>query len=79
MYYVSGTTSGLGNLSITLEDWLDSAGQQLSVTQSQAYFTVVADGNDVALTYYAVPEPATWVILVTGGAMVALRRRRRQR
>jgi hypothetical protein len=77
----AGTTTGIGNLSLTIADWLDGNGATLSSLRDGATFSVGLVGQDVVLTYdvAAVPEPATIVLAATAAAGLALRRRRNAR
>jgi len=38
----------------------------------------IGDTSQIYLTYSAIPEPATWMLLVAGGSLVAASRRRRR-
>jgi autotransporter-associated beta strand protein len=77
IWQVSGTTTGLGNLSILGDNWRDSSGKWFKDVLPDAGFSITwgANGRDVILSY--VPEPATWVSLLAGGAILAWRMRRR--
>jgi autotransporter-associated beta strand protein len=58
----------------------DSLGSTLTSVRSNASFAWNQQGNDVYLTYTAVPEPSTYALLVLAAAALgfhALRRRRR--
>jgi hypothetical protein len=58
----------------------DSLGSTLNSVRSNASFAWNQEGNDVYLTYTAVPEPSTYALLVLAAAALgfhALRRRRR--
>lgn len=75
-----GTTTGLSNLSIG-GSLLDSVGNSLSPT-TRGYFTTIRAGQDVMLTFVAVPEPSTIAMTIVGLAGIAARgwqiRRRQQ-
>jgi len=78
LWDVTGTTSGVGSLAITVADWLDATGATLSSVRPYASFAVAQQGSDVVLTYTAVPEPATLGLVGFGIAAVSCIRRRRR-
>ena len=72
---VDGNYSGpvFGSLVLTV----DSAAQTLGSIRSGASFAYTINGGDIYLNYTAIPEPATWMLLVGSlTALVILRRRR---
>ena len=73
VFKVTGQTSGFANLNVLPEDWVDAAGQSFSISRSHASFGLAQVGSDVYLTYTAVPEPRVYILLVLGGALLALR------
>ena len=75
VYDVAGTTTNFSNLSITAANWLDSNGASFNTLRSGSSFGLEQVGSDVYLTYTAVPEPAS-VLLVGLGSLALLRRRR---
>jgi fibronectin-binding autotransporter adhesin len=75
----TGVTNGIGDFSISTQDWLDSTLAPLSASRPDASFAITQLGQDVYITYVAVPEPQTVALLGAGGAAMAaglLRRRR---
>ncbi|MFM8495358.1 MAG: PEP-CTERM sorting domain-containing protein, partial [Planctomycetia bacterium] len=77
LWDVAGTTSSFGNLSISAADWLDGAGLSLSAARPNATFSLAQQGSDVVLSFTAVPEPSTLVLVGLGLATTAIIRRRR--
>jgi hypothetical protein len=77
----SGVTTGIGDFSVTTQDWADSTSTLLSAARSGASFSVGLTGQDVVINYLApVPEPATCMIALTGltsGGWQMYRRRKR--
>ena len=76
----SGVTTGIGNFSIAAQDWLDGTGAALSTARPRASFSVGLIGQDVAINYQAVPEPATYAMALAGlacGGFSMWRRRKR--
>ena len=71
----AGTTSNLGNLFVG-GSLLDSLSQPLSPTQ-RGFFTTSLVGQDVVLTFTAVPEPSTWALALAGFACGGWMMRRR--
>jgi fibronectin-binding autotransporter adhesin len=72
-----GTTTGLSNLSLG-GSLLDSQSQPLSPT-SRGYFTTSLSGQDVVLSFTAVPEPSTWAMALVGLSAGLVIRRHHQR
>jgi autotransporter-associated beta strand protein len=73
-----GTTTGIDNFSITIQDWLDSTGRALSQSsRAGATFNVGLDGQDVVINY-AVPEPSTLALAAAAGlaGLMLVRRRK---
>ena len=66
LWQVSGTTSGVANLRIVPQSWLDSNGLSLSSVHPNSDFTIQQIGNDVTLVY-VVPEPMTVSLLGVAG------------
>lgn len=79
LYDVAGATSGFSNLQIT-STFLDASGDLLTNVRSQAAFGLQQVGNDIRITYTAVPEPSTYGLALGALALAgaALRRRRKQ-
>jgi autotransporter-associated beta strand protein len=76
----TGVTNGIGDLSINPQDWLDSTLAPLSASRPNASFAITQLGQDVYITYVAVPEPAAGVLAVFAVAGLAASRsfRRKQ-
>jgi hypothetical protein len=76
-----GTTTGIGNFSITPQDWLDSTGRALSASsRAGATFNLGLDGQDVVLNYVVpVPEPSTLLLAAAAGlaGLTSVRRARK--
>jgi autotransporter-associated beta strand protein len=72
----AGTTTGIGNLSLTTVDWLDANAAALSSVRPGSSFSVGLSGQDVVLNYVtAVPEPGSLALLAAAGAIgLGLRR-----
>jgi hypothetical protein len=73
-------TLGSGSVFDTINLSTDSLGSTLASVRSDASFAWNQQGNDVYLTYTAVPEPSTYALLVLAAAALgfhAWRRRRR--
>jgi hypothetical protein len=62
----SGVTSGVSNLSIATQTWLDSTATPFATARPDGSFSVGVTGQDVVLNYVAVPEPSA-VMSVLGG------------
>lgn len=78
-----GTTTGVGNFSISVADWLDGDDVALSASsRAGATFTVAQVGQDVTINYVApVPEPAALTLAAIAGlgGLGLLRRKARRR
>ena len=75
LFDVAGTTTNFSNLSISTANWADSAGNLFSATRGPSSFGLEQVGQDIYLSYTAVPE--TSAALIGGiGALFLLRRRR---
>jgi autotransporter-associated beta strand protein len=72
----SGVTTGFGNLSLG-GSLLDANGIALD-SATRGSFSLDQSGQDVVLTFTAVPEPATWVMALAGVACGYVIRRRRR-
>lgn len=72
LYDVAGSTSGVSNFSVQIEDWADGTGQRFNTKLPGASFSIRQTGQDVELVY-AVPEPASLPILGAGLGLLALR------
>jgi autotransporter-associated beta strand protein len=75
VYDVAGTTSGVGNFTVTSENWLDASGGQFNVLRPGSTFSLRQTGQDIELVY-AVPEPAPWAMLASVAGLAAASRRR---
>jgi fibronectin-binding autotransporter adhesin len=73
LYDVTGTTSNFANLSITVDNWLDSNGALFDSVRTGSNFALFQDGNDIYLNYNyvpiatnVVPEPSAmmaWILI----------------
>jgi autotransporter-associated beta strand protein len=74
----AGTTTGIGNFSVTAADWLDANAAALSSARPGSTFSVGLSGQDVVLNYVAaVPEPGSLAVLAAGAVIgLGLRLRR---
>jgi autotransporter-associated beta strand protein len=79
IYDTAGTTAGLGNLSVAGSPWLDSLGNSLASIRPNASFGFEQVGSDVYLTFAAVPEPSSVVLMGLGSVIACLALRRRTR
>ena len=71
---VDGTTTGFSNLSLLNSSFLDAAGNSLATSRSGASFSLTQSGNNILVSYSAVPEPSTGYLLLVGMASWALLR-----
>lgn len=69
-YDVAGTRTGTFTLGTV---GLDSVGQSLSAGRGS--FSITYSGSDVLISYAAVPEPNTWLLLAGAGMALFFRRR----
>lgn len=72
-----GTTTSLSNLALG-GSLLDSQSVAL-VPSTRGYFETSLAGQDVLLSFVAVPEPSTYILLAAGGGLIAALRTRRRR
>jgi hypothetical protein len=79
IYDTAGTTAGLVNLSVAGSPWLDSLGNSLASIRPNASFGFEQVGDDVYLTFAAVPEPSSIVLMGLGSVIACLALRRRKR
>lgn len=75
----SGVTSGIGNLSIAMQTWLDSTATPFATARPNGSFSVGLTGQDVVLNYVAVPEPPAVMSVLGGLAALAVYGMRRHR
>ncbi len=69
IYDVAGTTTGFANLSVPTASWNDVNGVPFATGRPGATFELSQVGQDVVLSYVAVPEPSAGVILLAGGLL----------
>jgi autotransporter-associated beta strand protein len=79
LYDVTGSTTGFANLSLAPGSYLDSGSNSLASARSSASFSLVQSGNDVVVSYVAVPEPGGFALAGLGLAAAAFAYRRRRR
>jgi len=79
LWDVTGSSTGIGSLAITVTDWLDGSGAALSSARPDATFALTQQGSDVVLTYTAVPEPSTIALGACAAAAMAAAARLRRR
>jgi autotransporter-associated beta strand protein len=75
LYDVTGTTTNRLNLSVNSADWQDASGNLFNTARAGSSFGLEQVGNDLYLTYTAVPESGT-TLLGGLGVLLLLRRRR---
>ena len=75
IFDTAGSTTGLSNLSVTGNSWVDSPGNSMSTARPGASFGLEQVGDDVYLSYFAVPEPSTALLAACSSAMLLRRRR----
>jgi len=79
IYNVGGSTSGVSNFQVAVEDWADGAGLLFSSNLSGSSFGLSQVGDDVLLSY-VVPEPSIYALLgLSAAAFAGYRLRRRKR
>ncbi|NDC53329.1 MAG: PEP-CTERM sorting domain-containing protein [Planctomycetia bacterium] len=78
IYDVTGSTTGLLNLSISGTTWLDAGGNSLTAIRPDASFAPEQVGDNVYLTFVAVPEPSALILAGIGGLLVGVMARRRK-
>jgi len=78
LYDVAGTTSNLSNFTIQTSSWLDSTNAALATARPNASFSLTPSGQDVLLSYVAVPEPESMAAVAAGLAALAAAFRRRR-
>lgn len=71
---VAGTTTGFANLSLLNTSFLDASGNSLNATRSDASFMIAQSGNNILVSYSAVPEPSTGLLFFVGMTSWALAR-----
>jgi autotransporter-associated beta strand protein len=75
LFDVAGTTTNFSNLSLSTANWADSSGNLFNTTRGTSSFGLEQVGQNIYLSYTAVPE--TSAALIGGlGALFLLRRRR---
>jgi autotransporter-associated beta strand protein len=75
---VAGTTTGFSDLSLVNSSLLDAAGNSLATSRAGATFSLAQSGNNVLVSYAAVPEPSSAALTLLGlVSTLALARRRR--
>ena len=79
LYDVSGSVSGISNLSLQLSDWKDIFDVSLSSARAGYTFRLSQSGSDILLNYEAIPEPSTYGLILGGLALAGAAIRRRAR
>lgn len=79
VYDANGTTTA-ASLAIfdSINLSVDSLGQSLATARSGWEFSFSQTGNDIYLNYSAIPEPSSVLLLLTGGLMALVFRRKRR-
>ena len=72
MYDVGGTTTGVSNVQVASSTFNDAFSNSLESVRPGAHFLIQQQGNDVAVVYFATPEPSTWVMALVGSGMAAV-------
>jgi len=70
------TTAGITGFNAS--NWVVDASSFTSNPEFQGAFSVAVVGNDLVLSYAAVPEPSTWALMGVGAAGLLVLRRRRK-
>ncbi|NRB73670.1 MAG: autotransporter-associated beta strand repeat-containing protein, partial [Verrucomicrobiales bacterium] len=82
IYSGAASLANASNISIMAEDWMDTNGVLFSTARglpNGASFSIGASGNDIVLTFNAVPEPSTFTLLGLGLAAFSWGARKRRR
>lgn len=80
MYEVAGSTTGADRLQPAAgQSYYDANHQSLNSVRPQASFGIHKQGNNVAVVYYATPEPSTWAMAAGAAGVAGLAGWRRRR
>lgn len=72
IYDVTGTTTGFNNLSLGTASWNDVNGVPFATGRPGAAFELSQNGDDIVLSYVAVPEPGAGAFLLAGGLLACV-------
>ncbi|MGH8046303.1 MAG: autotransporter-associated beta strand repeat-containing protein, partial [Chthoniobacterales bacterium] len=73
-WVITSATGGITGLE--LDNMSVDASHFTNSTGPESYWQVTANGNDLVLSYYAIPEPGIWAMLLAGLGLATLALRR---